>query len=555
MTEDNFQLADLLFPQALPTPDEIEKMFPPRQLPDGAVVTRFAPSPTGFVHIGAIYTSQICHKFAKQSKGVFFLRLEDTDKKREVEGANELILRSLAEFGLTPDEGPTEDGGTNGSYGPYTQSQRAVFYQSFAKKLLQEGKAYPCFCTPEELEAISLKQAQLKLKPGYYKEWAVWRNKSPEEIQDALSSGKQPVIRLRNEGNSFKRNKLEDLIKGKTELLEDDNDIVIIKSDGLPTYHFAHLIDDHLMRTTHVIRADEWYASLPLHVQLFKTMGWEVPKYAHIAPIQKLDEGNRRKLSKRKDPEASVTYYFDEGYPIGGILEYLLTVADSTFEPWRRANPTASLDQHELKIKNLGTSGALLDFKKLDNVCTGFISRLTTEEVYNLSLAWAKQHDQELTDLMTNQHDYWLQIFGMERDNPTQRKDLSKWSIVKSYYNFFFDQLFQNLNYNLADLLPSMDRATQKAACQKFLQTYNEADTKEEWLNKVKRIAEELGYAPEVKLFKQNPEQFKGHFGEITQLIRIVLTARAQSPDLYEIMRVLGRQKVMERLQRFMEND
>jgi len=552
MTEDNLKLANLLFPEPLPTPEELEAKFPPRNLPEGTMVTRLAPSPTGFMHIGTVYAALLNHKLARQTKGVFFLRQEDTDKKREVEGAVELVVESLAEFGVIADEGLTLSG-EKGDYGPYTQSQREKFYHAFAKQMLAEGKAYACFCTSEELEAISQKQSQMKLKPGYYKDWAVWRNKPMEEVEKALAEGKKStmVIRFRNEGNSIKRNKVEDLIKGKLELPEDDSDIVLIKSDGLPTYHFAHLVDDHLMRTTHVIRGDEWFASLPLHLQLFKAMGWAAPKYAHIAPIQKLDEGNRRKLSKRKDPEASVSYYFDQGYPVSGIIEYLFTVADSTFEPWRKQNPGASLTDYELKIKNIGNSGALLDFKKLDNICTGYVGQLSPEQSYDLALAWAKQHDHELAELMEN-HPYWLAIFGLEKDNPNQRKDLAKWSSVKSYYGFFIDQLYQNINWDLAVLMPNTLLETQKLACQKYLEVFNPSDSKDTWLSKVKKIAEELGYAPEVKLFKESPDKYKGHFGEITQIYRIILTGRAQSPDLYEIIRVLGKDKTIERLEAFL---
>ncbi len=555
MTEENRQLAELLFPNVLPTPQEIEEKYPSRNLPDGAMVTRIAPSPTGFMHIGTVYTALICYKVARQSNGVFFLRLEDTDKKREVTGANEMIIKWLAEFGINPDEGPTLDGSSKGNYGPYTQSQRQDLYEVFVKKMLQEGQAYPCFCTPEELEEASKKQAQLKLKPGYYKEWAVWRNKSLEEVKAALEAGKKPVIRFRSEGHSVKRIKVEDMIKGKSDLPENDNDIVLIKSDGLPTYHFAHVVDDHLMRTTHVIRGDEWYASLPLHLQLFQAMGWVPPKYAHIAPIQKLDQGNRRKLSKRQDPEAGVIYYFDEGYPVGGIIDYLLTIADSGFEPWRRQNSTTSLDQYELKIKNVGHSGALLDFQKLNHVCTLFISNLDIADVYNLALTWAKEHDQQLTELMENNRDYWLAIFGLESANPNQRKDLANWSMVKSYYGFFFDQIYQQLDFDLNSLLPDLDLQIKKSACQKFLQVFDPQDDKEIWLAKIKQMATELGFAPEVKLFKTNPELYQGHFGEITQIYRIILTGRAQSPDLYEIMRVLGKEKVLLRFQAFLENN
>lgn len=554
MNQDNLKLAELLFPNTLPTPEELENKFPTRNLPEGAIVTRVAPSPTGFMHIGTVYTALICWKLAKQTNGIFFLRLEDTDKKREVEGANQLVIEGLETFHLNFDEGPLLDGSMKGDYGPYIQSLRKEIYQSFAKKWIIEGKAYPCFATPEELEEITNRQNQMKLKPGYYKEFAVWRNKSFKEVEKALEQGLNPVIRFRNEGHSAKRFKVQDLIKGKSELPENDNDIVILKSDGIPTYHFAHLIDDHLMRTTHVIRGDEWYSSLALHLQLFQAAGWEAPKYAHIAPIQKLENDSRRKLSKRKDPEAGITYYFEEGFPIGGILDYLLTIADSNFEPWRRKNPSTPFNQYNLEIKNLGRSGALLDFQKLNHVCTLFMSQLMVEEIYDLGLKWANQYDIELQKLMTENKNLWLSIFSMEKGNLNQRKDLSKWSMLKSYYGFFFDQIYQNLKFNLEEFLPNIEKKVKIEACQKLINSLNLDLGKDAWLENIKNIAFDLNFAKEVKEYKQEPDKYLGHFGEITQIYRIILTGRPQSPDLYEIMKVLGKDKVIKRLETYLNS-
>ncbi len=546
MYDDNSKLADLLFPKPLPSITELAEKFPGRTLPASAMVTRMAPSPTGFMHIGTVYTALINYRLARQSEGVFFLRLEDTDKKREVQGAAELVIESLEKFGIVADEGAALNG-EKGAYGPYTQSQRAEIYQAYARQLVTEGKAYACFCSPEELEGISAKQSAMKLKPGYYKQWAVWRNKSLAEVEQALAAGQKPVIRLRNEGNSARRFKVEDLIKGKLELPEEDADTVLLKSDGLPTYHFAHIIDDHLMGTTHVIRGDEWFASLPLHLQLFKVMGWTAPQYAHIAPIQKLDEGNRRKLSKRKDPEASVSYYFEQGYPVPSIIDYLMTVADSGFEPWRRQNSMAPLSDYQLKIKSIGSSGALLDFKKLDNISTNVIGNMQPEQSYQLALEWATTYAPDLAALMGDK-EYWLQILSMDKDNPNQRKDLAKWSQALEYYGFFFDQIYQGLKWDLAALLPHIPTDIGQSARQKFLETYQADDSKEVWLDKIKQIAVSLGFAPEVKLFKENPGQYRGHFGDITQILRVILTGRAQSPDLYAIMRVLGEARVRQRL-------
>ncbi len=554
MNEDNLKLAELLFPNPLPNTEELENKYPQRNLPEGAIVTRVAPSPTGFMHIGTVYTALICWKLAKQSSGIFFLRLEDTDKKREVEGANQLVIDGLETFQLDYDEGPLLNGSQKGNYGPYIQSLRKDIYQAFAKKWVMEGKAYPCFASPEELEEMTNRQNQMKLRPGYYKEFAIWRNKSLEEVKESLDKGLTPVIRFRNEGHSAKRIKVQDLVKGKSELPENDNDIVILKSDGIPTYHFAHLIDDHLMRTTHVIRGDEWYSSLALHLQLFKAAGWEAPKYAHIAPIQKLENDSRRKLSKRKDPEAGITYYFEEGFPIGGILDYLLTIADSNFEPWRRKNPSTSFNEYNLEIKHLGKSGALLDFQKLNHVCTLFMSQLTVDQIYQFSLEWANKYDLELKDLLEKNKDLWISIFSMERDNLNQRKDLSKWSMLKSYYGFFFDPIYQNLEFNLEEFLPNVEKQVKIEACQKLIKSLNLDLGKEVWLENIKNIAEGLNFAREVKDYKQEPDKYLGHFGEITQIYRIILTGRAQSPDLYEIMKVLGQEKVIERLEKYLNS-
>ena len=437
-------LADLIFPDAKEI-SYYEEKYPERDLPEGAIVTRFAPSPTGFVHIGGLYQSLIARKLATQTKGVFFLRIEDTDQKREVADAVTGIVDSLKEFEIEPDEGMINENESKGAYGPYKQSQRKEIYQAYAKYLIEQGKAYPCFCTPEEVEAIRQKQEAAKIRPGYYGVWAKCRKITVEDAIKRIQNGEKYIIRFKSPGREDRKIKHHDVIKGNVEFPENDQDIVIIKADGLPTYHFAHVVDDHLMHTTHVIRGDEWLSSVPLHLQLFHELGFKAPKYAHIAPIMKNDNGNKRKLSKRKDPEAAVSFYTEQGIPPEAVKEYLLNIANSNFENWRRANKDKSIDEFELQLNKMSVSGALFDMIKLVDVSKTVISKMSAEEVYNYSYKWAKKYDAELVEILKDK-DYALKVFGIERGNKKPRKDISKWSDVKENIEYMYDKLFENSN-------------------------------------------------------------------------------------------------------------
>ena len=480
-------LANLIFPEA----QEIsyyENKYQERNLPEGAIVTRFAPSPTGFVHIGGLYQGLIARKLANQTKGVFFLRIEDTDQKREVENGIIGIVNSLKEFGFEPDEGMTSENEGKGNYGPYKQSQRKEIYQAYAKYLIAQGKAYPCFCTPEEVEEIRTKQEMAKIRPGYYGVWAKCRTIPVEESIKRIQNGENYIIRFKSPGREDRKIKHHDVIKGNVDFPENDQDIVIIKADGLPTYHFAHAVDDHLMHTTHVIRGDEWLSSVPLHLQLFHELGFKSPKYAHIAPIMKNDNGNKRKLSKRKDPEAAVSYYAEEGIPSEAVKEYLLNIANSNFENWRRANPDKSMDEFELQLNKMSVSGALFDMVKLLDVSKTVISKMTAEEVYENANLWAKKYDEELEKLLENK-EYALKIFGIERGNKKPRKDISKWSEVKENISYMYDEKFEKdkneYPYQVINDKESISKIL-KLYVEKY---YDENDDKQTWFDKNKRIS------------------------------------------------------------------
>ena len=433
-------LADMIFPEAKDI-SYYEEKYPRRDLKEGAIVTRFAPSPTGFVHIGGLYQSLIAKKLAKQTDGVFFLRIEDTDQKREVENGVVNIINSLKDFGLEPDEGMISETEEKGNYGPYKQSERKEIYQAYAKYMISQGKAYPCFCTPEEGEELRKKQEDAKVRPGYYGVWAKCRHLTIEEMAEKIKNGESYIIRFKSPGREDIKIKHKDVIKGNVEFPENDQDIVIIKADGLPTYHFAHAVDDHLMGTTLVIRGDEWLSSVPLHLQLFYELGFKAPKYAHIAPIMKNDNGNKRKLSKRKDEEAAVSYYEEQGIPEEAVKEYLLNIANSTFENWRRANPDKDISEFQLQINKMSVSGALFDMVKLLDVGKTVISKFTAEKVYEEALKWAKRHDSELEKVLGDK-EYSLKVFGIERSNKKPRKDIAKWSDVKDNIEYMYDELF-----------------------------------------------------------------------------------------------------------------
>lgn len=539
-------LANLIFPDA----KEItyyEEKYPERNLKEGAIVTRFAPSPTGFVHIGGLYQSVIARKLATQTDGVFFLRVEDTDQKREVENGITGIVQALNDFGIVPDEGMISETEGKGNYGPYRQSQRKEIYQSYAKYLISQGKAYPCFCTPEDVEEIRNKQEAAKIRPGYYGVWAKCRNVTVEEAIKRIENGEKYIIRFKSPGREDRKIKHHDVIKGNVDFPENDQDIVIIKADGLPTYHFAHAIDDHLMRTTHVIRGDEWLSSVPLHLQLFHELGFKAPKYAHIAPIMKNDNGNKRKLSKRKDSEAAVSYYDEEGIPEEAVKEYLMNIANSNFENWRRANKEKSIEEFELQLNKMSVSGALFDIVKLFDVGKTVISMFTAEEVYEKSLEWANKYDNELKDMLKDK-EYALKIFSIERGNKKPRKDISKWSEVKENIEYMYDEKFLNKEQEYPYQVISEKEDINRILELYLEKYYNENDDKQEWFDKIKELSGELGYAKEVKEFKANPEAYKAHVGDVSTVIRVALTGRTNTPDMYEIMKVLGKESIEKRL-------
>jgi glutamyl-tRNA synthetase len=546
----NPQIIDQLFTKDLPTIESIEQKYPPRTLQPVQMVTRVAPSPTGFMHIGTLYMSLISERLAHQSNGIFFVRLEDTDKKREVAGANDLIIKTLDEYGVLVDEGRTLNGSEIGSYGPYTQSERENIYRAYIKRMVTNGQAYPCFCSSEELELNRKTQESLKLRPGYYGQWAKCRNLSDEQILEKLNAGVIPAIRLKSPGNFNQRINCKDLLKGNVSMPENDQDVVVLKSEGLPTYHMAHVIDDHLMGTTHVTRGDEWLASLPLHLQLFQIMGWPAPQYAHLAPIQKIDQGGKRKLSKRKDPEASMSYYSEQGYPRQSVLDYLMNLANSNFEDWRKENLDAPLTAFTVSFEKLAnSSGALFDFVKLGNISKEIISRYSAEKVYQEALSWVEQYDQALAALMKKYPDYTVKIFNIERvPGGKVRKDIAKWSDTRSEIEYFYDELFTQSKESLFDLLGGMSRQDLQAIVTAFFASYDPADSKEVWFEKIKTITRENQFADNMKEFKTSPEKFKGSIVDVTKVFRVFLTGKTQTPDLYEVLQVMGLERVKKRL-------
>ena len=546
-------LANLIFPDVKEI-SYYEEKYPERNLPEGAIVTRFAPSPTGFVHIGGLYQALVARTVAEKTGGVFFLRVEDTDQKREVENGVTGIVNSLKDFDMAPDEGMISDTEEIGNYGPYKQSLRKEIYQAYAKYMLEQGKAYPCFCTPEDLEEIRNKQETAKLRTGYYGAWAKCRNLSVEEMAEKIKAGEPYIIRFKSPGREDRKIKHKDVIKGNVDFPENDQDIIIIKSDGLPTYHFAHAVDDHLMHTTHVIRSDEWLSSVPLHLQLFHELGFKAPKYAHISPIMKNDNGGKRKLSKRKDPEAAVSYYKEQGVPTDAVKEYLLNIANSTFENWRRANPDKKMEEFDFQLNKMSVSGALFDMVKLLDIGKTVISKMTAEDVYEKALEWAKEYDNELADLLKDK-EYALKVFGIERGNKKPRKDIAKWSDVKENISYMYDSEF----YNNTQEYPYQPAISDKEDISKILDLYiekyyDENDDKQTWFNKIKEVAGEMGYAKEVKEFKANPGMYKAHVGDVSTVLRVALTARTNTPDMYEIMQVLGKDRIAKRFDVAKEN-
>lgn len=545
---DNLQMAQLLFPNIDKTPEYYEELYPKRNLPDGAKVTRLGPSPTGFIHLGNLFGAITDERLAHQSGGIFYLRIEDTDNKREVEGAVDVVINTLRYFGVEFDEG-AESNGEKGNYGPYRQRERAEIYQTFAKELVKRGLAYPCFCTEEELSAMREKQMQLKENFGYYGKWAVHRNITFEEAKKNIEDGKPFVLRFRAPESCGKTFTIEDGIRGKLTMPANDQDIVLLKSDGIPTYHFAHVIDDHLMRTTHVVRGEEWLATLPIHVQLFETMGWELPVYCHTAQLMKIDNGTKRKLSKRKDPELSLDYYKNEGYVPGAVREYLMTVLNSNFEEWRLANPDLPMDEFAFTTEKMGVSGSLFDIDKLNDVSKNYLARLDAQTVFGALTAWAKECDSDYYDLLMRDKDFTLGMIAIGRGGEKPRKDISHWRQSKEFYSFFFDELFRR-----EDEYPSnVSEEDRKLILEKYLESYNHTDDQSTWFGKIRAFGEELGYAPQPKLFRKNPENYKGHVGDVSGVIRVAVTGRQNSPDIWCIQQVLGETRTIARIKAAME--
>ncbi|MBQ9860384.1 MAG: glutamate--tRNA ligase [Clostridia bacterium] len=544
------QLAQAMFPNVDKTPADYEEMYPARQLSDGARVTRIAPSPTGYLHLGTFFTSMVNRLTADATNGVFFFRLEDTDKKREVEGGADDILKGINDFGLSIDEGFVAPGTIVGDYGPYQQSCRAEIYHAFVKSLVEQNLAYPCFCSEEQRQAAREIQEQKKDRTGYYGEYAICRTLSPEECLAKIQAGESYVVRLRSMGSEQNRIKFDDMIKGAIEMPENDEDIVLLKSDGIPTYHFAHAVDDHLMRTTHVIRGDEWISSVPKHLQLFKTLGFKPPKYAHVSPIMVEDNGNKRKLSKRKDPQAAMHFYAQQGYPADSVLDYLLTIANSDFEDWRRANPNASRKEFKFNLKKMSVSGALFDLDKLNDVSKTVIARMDAETVTNLVIAWAEEYNPPFAALLKADVAYAQGVFSIDRGNAKPRKDIAKWNEVPDYVSYFFPSLYQNA-LELPETIAPADAA---ALLRSYVNVYNPAEDKDAWFATVKSICADHGFSPDVKAYKADPAAFKGHVGDVSTVIRVAVTGRRNTPDLCSIMQQLGVETVNKRLNEAIEN-
>ena len=541
-------LADLLFPHVTDTPEMLEERFPPRNAPEGAVITRMAPSPTGFVHLGNLVQGMISERMAHQSGGVLFLRVEDTDAKREVPGAVEVLIDSLKHYNILFDEGATHDG-DNGNYGPYRQRQRAAIYHVYAKKLVSEGMAYPCFATEEELAAMREQQEANKETTGYYGKYAIWRDRSIEDIRAQIEAGNPWVLRFRSTGSIENQFKFDDLVKGKLTITENDVDHVLLKSDGIPTYHFAHACDDHLMRTNHVVRGDEWLPTLPFHIQLFKALGFKLPKYVHIGPLMKMDGTSKRKLSKRKDPELALTFYKGEGFPVQAMQEYLMTVLNSNFEDWRRANPDAPIDSFKFSPKKLNPAGSLFDYAKLTDVSKNVISRMDAQTVYTLLTGWAKEFDADFGSKLEADAEYATKILAIGRGGKKPRKDLATWKEAKPYMGFFYDAYLEPPVFD-----EKFDKAVIRDALTRFLEKFDIADDANTWFEKVKTITTEMGFTTDMKAYKADPTAFPGTVADVSTFIRQAVTGKTNSPDLYTVMQILGYERTVARIRKVMDN-
>ncbi len=537
------QLADILFPDVTQTMEDLEKRYPQRSLAEGAKVCRMAPSPTGFMHLGNLYGAIADERLAHQSGGVFYLRIEDTDQKRSVENGVETILDVFKEYELSFDEGAVLSGDM-GEYGPYRQRQRADIYHVCAKQLVEQGKAYPCFLTEQQLADMRDKQVEQKLSYGCYGEFALYRDAQLKEIKQRINEGQSYVIRYRSEGSEQNRVKLTDLARGTLELPENQQDVVILKADGIPTYHFAHVVDDYFMRTNLVIRGEEWLATLPIHLQLFAAMGWRAPKYLHTAHLMKQEGEGKRKLSKRKDPELALSYYSEKGYTVAAVKEYLMSLLNSNFEDWRGANPDLPLSDFPFSVKKMGTSGALFDIEKLNDVSRNVISRMSAERVYELLCAWAGQYDEQFAQLLCRDKEYTLAMLAIGRGGKKPRKDLCVWQDAKPYLSFFFEELF-GPEYTLPQSIPAA-KAAEMLSFYKGI--YDEKDEADVWFDKVKQLARTFGYADDMKAYKKDPQQWPGTVADVSTVLRLAVCGRPQSPDLAQVMRIMGTTAVHARM-------
>lgn len=552
---DYMKLAELLFPHITKTPQDWEEAYPPRNLPEGAMVTRLAPSPTGFIHLGNLYSAFVNERLAHRSGGTFFLRIEDTDDKRFVEGAVETIVNALDYFKIAFDEGACAEG-EKGAYGPYHQSRRAEIYQTYVKQLVQRGAAYPCFMTEEELAEIRAKQEAEKKNPGIYGEWALSRNLTYEEIEAALKAGKPYVVRLKSSGKTdvppeeMDTITVRDAVRGEITMPANNMDVVILKATGIPTYHFAHVVDDHLMRTTHVVRGEEWLSSLPIHIELFELMGWQPPVYCHTAHLMKIgEEGTKRKLSKRKDPELSLDYYRQDGYYPPAVREYLMTILNSNFEEWRIANPEAALDDFDFTTDKMSNSGALFDLNKLRDVSKDVLVRVPAQEIAAFLKEWAAEFRPELLPLFEGNEEQLEKILDLGRSGNKPRKDLICAVQIFEFIKYFFDDYFEREG-DIPEHVPQED---EKVILTKYLETYDHGDDQSVWFEKIRGIAEELGYAAKPKDYKKNPDQYKGHVGDVSTVIRLAVTGRTQSPDVWEIQQILGEERTRSRIKSRLE--
>ncbi len=555
------RLAELLFPHITTTPEDMEARFPRRTLPEGAKVTRFAPSPTGFVHFGGLFPTTVAERLAHQSGGVLYLRIEDTDAKREVAGAAEALIRTLATYGIDFDEGAIlgEDGKVcdRGIYGPYKQSKRGEIYQTFAKQLVREGKAYPCFTTEEELEELQAVNKKEEIKNTDWQaetekrraEMLARREFTIEDVEAHLIAGDPFVLRILADGDPDKKIKFTDLVKGNLEIPENDEDFVLLKSDGIPTYHFAHAVDDHLMGTTHVIRGEEWLPSLPKHLQLFRYLGFKTPKYMHIAQIMKLDEnGNKKKLSKR-DMGANMDDYTGMGYCPEAVCEYVMTLLNSNYEEWRMQNPDKSYRDFPFNIKKMSVSGCLFDFDKLNDVSKNVISKMDAKSVTEKVTAWALEFDKEFGAALAKDKEFTEKIFAIGRGGKKPRKDLATWADAKPYMSFFFDEYFTiECDYD-----KKYDRGDIKAILEGFVKTYDEGDDMNAWFDKIKALGEGLGYASDMKAYKASPENFKGSVADVSMFLRLAVTGKLNSPDMYAVMQILGKERIAQRIGAMLE--